>query len=216
VIRVLVVDDQPLFREGILMLLAADPALEVVGEAGDGERAVALAHELEPDVILMDLRMPGTDGVAATARITAELPHIHVLVLTTFDDDDSVFHALRAGAIGYLLKDASAAELRRAVRRAAAGESPLQPAIASKVVAELTRRMAQDPRPLGTPRDGLLSDRERDVLRLISAGASNKQIAARLSIAEGTVKNHVTHIFEKLEVDDRTQAALRARELGIV
>ena len=215
-IRVLVVDDQPLFREGILMLLAADPAIEVVGEAGDGEQAVALAHQRTPDVILMDLRMPGVDGVAATARIAAELPRIRVLVLTTFDDDDSVFHALRAGAVGYLLKDVSATQLRRGVREAAAGESPLQPSIASKVVSELTRRMAQDPRPIGAARDGLLSEREREVLRLISAGASNKQIAVRLFIAEGTVKNHVTRIFEKLEVDDRTQAALRARELGIV
>ena len=215
-IRLLVADDQPLFREGILMLLAADPALEVVGEAGDGAQAIALARELAPDVILMDLRMPGVDGVAATGQILAEQPRIRVLVLTTFDDDDSVFQALRAGAVGYLLKDASSAELRRAVREAAAGESPLQPAIASKVVAELTRRMAQDPRPIGAPRDGLLSEREREVLRLIGAGASNKQIAARLCIAEGTVKNHVTHIFEKLGVDDRTQAALRARELGIV
>jgi DNA-binding NarL/FixJ family response regulator len=215
-IRVLVVDDQPLFREGILMLLAADPEIEIVAEAGDGEVAIAEARQHRPDVVLMDLRMPGMTGVEATAAITRERPQTRVLVLTTFDDDDSVFQALRAGAVGYLLKDASSSELRRAVREAAAGESPLQPAIAGKVIGELLRRMAQDPRPLVPRDDGLLSERERDVLRLIAAGASNKAIAARLYIAEGTVKNHVTRIFEKLGVEDRTAAALKARELGVV
>ena len=137
-------------------------------------------------------------------------------MLTTFDDDDPIFAALRAGAVGYLLKDASSGELRRAVRDAAAGASPLQPAVATRVIGELARRMAQDPNPLA-PRDpALLSDRERDVVRLIAAGASNKEIASRLFIAEGTVKNHVTHIFEKLGVTDRTQAALKARELGLL
>jgi DNA-binding NarL/FixJ family response regulator len=213
-IRVLVVDDQPLFREGVLMLLAADPELVVVGEAADGERAIAMTRELSPDVVLMDLRMPGLGGVATTARMLAEWPALRVLVLTTFDDDDSVFAALRAGAVGYLLKDVSSVELRRAVHDAASGSSPLQPAVATKVVGELVRRLAQDPSP---PADApILSQREREVLALISAGASNKEIATRLFIAEGTVKNHVTHIFEKLGVEGRTQAALKARELGIV
>jgi DNA-binding NarL/FixJ family response regulator len=215
-IRVLVVDDQPLVREGVRMLIDADPDLEVVGECGDGEAAIAAARDLQPDVVLMDLRMPGLDGVAATARVVAERPLAKILVLTTFDDDDSIFAALRAGAVGYLLKDASSVELRRAVRDAAAGASPLQPAVATKVIGELARRMAQDPNPLA-PRDpNLLSDRERDVVRLIAAGSSNKEIAAKLFIAEGTVKNHVTHIFEKLGVTDRTQAALKARELGLL
>ena len=215
-IRILVVDDQPLFREGVLMLLVADPELEVVGEAGDGATAIAAARDLAPDVVLMDLRMPGTNGVEATAAILAARPTTKILVLTTFDDDDSVFPALRAGAVGYLLKDVSSAELRRAVRDAAAGQSPLQPTVAAKVVGELARRMAQDPRPLTPRAPDLLSEREREVLRLIASGASNKEIAARLFIAEGTVKNHVTHILEKLGVEDRTLAALKARELGIV
>lgn len=215
-IRVLVVDDQPLVREGVRMLIDADPELEVVGECGDGTTAIAAARDLRPDVVLMDLRMPGLDGVAATAQVVAERPSARILVLTTFDDDDSIFAALRAGAVGYLLKDASSVELRRAVRDAAAGASPLQPAVATKVIGELARRMAQDPNPLA-PRDpNLLSDRERAVVRLIAAGSSNKEIAAKLFIAEGTVKNHVTHIFEKLGVTDRTQAALKARELGLL
>jgi DNA-binding NarL/FixJ family response regulator len=216
VIRIVVADDQPLFREGVLMLLASDPDLEVVGEAGNGDEAIALVRELAPDVVLMDLRMPHTDGVTATERILAERPATRILVLTTFDDDDSVFPALRAGAVGYLLKDISSVELRRAVRDAASGSSPLQPAVAAKVVGELARRLAQDPRLLAPRDSGLLSEREREVLRLIATGASNKVIAARLFIAEGTVKNHLTHIFEKLGVDDRTKAALKARELGIV
>lgn len=216
-IRVLVVDDQPLFREGVLMLLAADRELAVVGEAGDGETAITLAAELAPDVVLMDLRMPGCGGVVATARILADRPATKILVLTTFDDDHSVFPALRAGAVGYLLKDVSAADLRKAIRDAAAGASPLVPAVAAKVVGELTRRMAQDRAPLGVaPAPDLLSERERDVLRAIANGASNKEIASQLFIAEGTVKNHITHILEKLGVADRTQAALKARELGIV
>jgi DNA-binding NarL/FixJ family response regulator len=215
-IRVLVVDDQPLFREGVLMLLGADPDLLVVGEAEDGAAAVEAARALAPDVVLMDLRMPGLDGLHATELILAERPDTKILVLTTFGDEGSVFPALRAGAIGYLLKDASSSDLRRAVRDAAAGESPLQPSVATKVVAELARRMGQDPHPIAARAPELLSEREREVLRWIARGASNKQIGAQLFIAEGTVKNHVTHIFTKLGVDDRVQAALRARELGIV
>ncbi len=212
-IRILLVDDQALFREGLRTLLSTQPDFDVVGEAANGEEALRLAATLRPTVVLMDLRMPVLDGVAATRRLCETQPDCRVIVLTTFDDDEYVFEGLRAGAIGYLLKDVPSEKLFEAIRAAARGESFLQPSIAAKVVAEFARLAAQAPRvpqPLIEP----LSERELEILRLVAKGASNKEIAAALFIAEGTVKNHLTHILSKLGVRDRTQAALKARELG--
>ncbi len=214
-IRILLADDQALFREGLRTLLALQPDLEVVGEAGDGEEAVRLAARLHPDVVLMDLQMPVLDGVEATRRLHASQPACRVIALTTFDDDESVFEALRAGATGYLLKDTPSARLLEAIRAASRGESFLQPSVATKVVAEFSRLANQAPaRPqaLADP----LSPRELDILRLLGAGSSNREIAAALVLSEGTVKNHVTSILSKLNVSDRTQAALKARELGLL
>lgn len=214
-IRLLIVDDQTLFRESLGLLLAAQPGLAVVGEAANGEEALRQVAALAPDVVLMDLRMPILGGVAATRRIRADYPASRVIVLTTFDDDEDVFEALRAGAVGYLLKDVSGERLVEAVHAAARGESTLQPAVAAKVVAEFAR-LATPARPAAPPLVEPLSDRELEVVRLLAGGASNREIAARLFIAEGTVKNHLTNILGKLGVRDRTQAALRARELGLV
>jgi DNA-binding NarL/FixJ family response regulator len=211
-IRLLVVDDQALFREGLLTLLSSQPDLHVVGEAGDGEEALREAARLGPDVVLMDLRMPLLDGVAATRRLRAVQPGCRVIALTTFDDDEYVFEALRAGAAGYLLKDVSSRKLFEAIRAAACGESFLQPSIAAKVVAEFARLSVPAPAPLVEP----LSEREHQVLRLVAAGATNREIAAQLCITPGTVKNHVTSILGKLGVSDRTQAALRAQEMGLL
>lgn len=210
-VRVLLVDDQTLFRAGLRTLLSTRSELEVVGDAENGQVALERAAATRPDVVLMDLKMPVLDGVAATRKLRVQMPSVRVVALTTFEDDELVFECLRAGAVGYLLKDAPTDKLVEAVLAAARGESVLQPSVASKVLAELTRLGS------GVPSGELakLSDRERDVLRLIARGASNKEIASALFIAEGTVKNHVTNILTKLEVDDRTQAALRARELGL-
>jgi DNA-binding NarL/FixJ family response regulator len=215
-IRLLLVDDQSLFREGLNTLLSGRTGLEVVGEAGDGKEALDLAAAIKPDVVLMDLRMPVLDGVAATRLLRQELPECRVIVLTTFEDDEYVFDALRAGAAGYLLKDVSSDTLVEAIRAAARGDSFLQPSITTKVVAEFTR-MAEpattaEARSLVEP----LSDREAEILALVATGASNKEIAVQLFITEGTVKNHVTHILGKMGARDRTQAALMARELGLV
>ncbi len=214
-IRILLVDDQQLFREGLRTLLSVQPGFEVVGEAGNGEEALRLAAMLHPQVVLMDVRMPVLDGVAATRRLRAALPECRVIVLTTFDDDEYVFEALRVGAVGYLLKDAPSEKLFEAIRLAARGESFLQPSVAAKVVAEFARLAGQAParsQPLPSP----LSDRELDILRLLATGASNRDIAAQLVITEGTVKNHITNILVKLGVSDRTQAALKAKDLGLV
>ncbi|HET9959724.1 MAG TPA: response regulator transcription factor [Polyangiaceae bacterium] len=212
-IRVLIADDQALFREGLRTALCA-LGLDVVGEAGNGEEAVRLAAELEPHVVLMDLRMPVLDGVAATRRITQKAQAPRVLVLTTFDDDESVFEAIRAGALGYLLKDARAAVLVDAIRLAARGEAFLQPRIATKLVGEFAR--ITPPGKRNPASDLGLSERELSVLRVLAQGASNKEIAAALGITEGTVKNHVTNILLKLEVEARTEAALKAHELGLL
>jgi DNA-binding NarL/FixJ family response regulator len=216
-IRVLLADDQALFREGLNTLVSLYDDIEVVGEAANGEEALAAASSLRPDVVLMDLRMPVLDGVGATRRLKETYPHIRVIILTTFDDDEFVFDGLRAGAVGYLLKDVSSDKLIEAIRAAAHGESFLQPSIAAKVVAEFNRleQLAGQSRPQADLVEPL-SERELEILRLVATGDSNKEIAARLYITEGTVKNHVTNILGKLGVRDRTQAALRARELNLL
>lgn len=217
-IRILLVDDQALFREGLRTLLSVRPDLEVVGEAENGREAIDAVAKLQPDVILMDLRMPVLNGVAATRQLQQEQPDSKVIVLTTFDDDEYIFDGLRAGAVGYLLKDVSSDKLVEAIRAAARGESFLEPSIAAKVVAEFTRLSGQarpslsSDQPLVAP----LSERELEILRVLADGASNREIAQKLYITEGTVKNHVTNILGKLGVRDRTQAALKARELGLV
>jgi DNA-binding NarL/FixJ family response regulator len=215
-VRVLLVDDQALFREALATLLATRPEIDVVGEAGDGAEALRRAADLKPDVVLMDLRMPVLDGVAATRRLRVEHPGIGIIALTTFDDDEDVFAAVRAGAVGYLLKDVSSDRLVEAVLAAARGESVLQPSVAAKLVARLAQlpddQPAPKPRPLVVP----LTDRELDVLKLVADGRSNREIAATLFLAEGTVKNHVTNVLGKLNARDRTQAALRARDLGLL
>jgi DNA-binding NarL/FixJ family response regulator len=213
-VRLLIVDDQALFREGLRTLLSTRSDIDIVGEAATGADAIDLVERLQPAVVLMDLRMPQMDGIEATARIRDRWPSIPVLVLTTFDDDDNVFGALRAGAAGYLLKDVSSETLVTAIHAAARGESFLQSTVTGKVVGAFTKMMGTWPQRL----DALvipLSPREREILALVATGASNKEVADRLFLAEGTVKNHVTSILGKLAVRDRTQAALKARELGI-
>ena len=214
-IRILLVDDQPLFREGLRTLLSVHADFEVVGEAGNGEEAIRLVRLLLPSVVLMDLQMPELDGVAATRSLHEEHPDCRVIVLTTFDDDEMVFDGLRAGAVGYLLKDAPSEKLAEGIRVAARGETFLQPSVAAKVVAEfarLTKKTVVTPAQLIDP----LSERELEILRLIARGASNREIAHTLFLAEGTVKNHVTNILGKLEVRDRTQAALKAKESSLI
>lgn len=214
-IRILIVDDQSLFRAGLHTLLDVQPEFEVVGEAENGEEALRLAVQFQPAVVLMDLRMPVMDGAAATRRLHELLPSCHVLVLTTFDDDEDVFEGLRAGAVGYLLKDASSDKLFEAIRSAARGEYFLQPSITSKVMAEfarLSREARRQPEGLLEP----LSEREMDILRLLAQGLSNRVIAGQLVIAEGTVKNHVTSILAKMDARDRLQAVLKAKSLGLI
>jgi DNA-binding NarL/FixJ family response regulator len=214
-VRVLLVDDQALFREALATLLEVRPEIEVVGEAGDGAEALERSAAMRPDVVLMDLHMPVLDGIAATKRLRVEQPGVRVLALTTFDDDEDVFAALRAGAVGYLLKDVSSDRLVEALLAAARGESVLQPSVAAKVVARfasLPDDAGPRPQPLVVP----LSDRELDVLRRLAEGDSNREIAAALFLAEGTVKNHVTNVLAKLGARDRTQAALRGRALGLI
>jgi len=215
-VRVLLVDDQALFREALRTLLEVRPEIEVVGEAGDGRQALLLAAELNPDVVLMDLHMPVLDGIAATRRLRVEQPAVRVLVLTTFDDDEDVFAALRAGALGYLLKDVSSARLVEALLAAARGESVLQPSVAAKVVARIAQLPEDEPAAARQPLVVPLSDRELEVVRLLAQGRSNREIAGVLFLAEGTVKNHVTNVLAKLGARDRTQAALRARALGLL
>jgi DNA-binding NarL/FixJ family response regulator len=213
--RVVIADDQALFREGLRTLLSTRPDMDVVGEAANGDEAVALVEQLRPGVVLMDLRMPKVDGIQATARLRDRCPEIPVLVLTTFDDDANLFGALRAGAAGYLLKDVSSETLVAAIQAAARGESFLQSTVTGRVVAAFARLMESG----GPKAEALvlpLSAREREIVSLLGSGASNKEIADRLNLAEGTVKNHVTNILTKLDVRDRTQAALRARQFGIV
>lgn len=215
-IRVLLVDDQALFREGLDTLLSVHKDIQVVGQASNGQEAIEAAAKVHPDVVLMDMRMPILDGVRATRLLKQALPQCRVIVLTTFDDDEYVFDALRAGAVGYLLKDVASARLVEAIRATARGESILEPSVAAKVIAEFTRVSSMVPSAQMEQLVEPLSERELEILALIARGYSNKEIASQLFIAEGTVKNHVTHILGKLGVRDRTQAALKARELGLL
>jgi DNA-binding NarL/FixJ family response regulator len=209
-LRVLIADDHPVFLGGLRALLATDPDLEVVAEASDGAEAVALAARDLPDVVLMDLQMPVRDGVEATREIVRSSPHVAVLVLTMFDDDDSVFAAMRAGARGYLLKGANQADILRAVHAVGTGGAVFGPDVAQRVLDFFahaqTRQQAAFPQ---------LTDREREVLDLLARGLPNGRIAGRLSISEKTVRNHVSNIFTKLAVADRAQAVIRAREGGL-
>ena len=215
-IRVLLVDDQALFREGLETLLSVHKDIQVVGQASNGQEALEVAAKVQPDVVLMDVRMPVLDGVRATRLLKEALPQCRVIVLTTFDDDEYIFDALRTGAAGYLLKDVASARLVEAIRATARGDSILEPSVAAKVIAEFTRVSSLVPAAQMEQLVEPLSERELEVLALIARGASNKEIASQLFIAEGTVKNHVTHILGKLGVRDRTQAALKARELGLL
>jgi DNA-binding NarL/FixJ family response regulator len=204
-IRVLVADDHPIVRSGIVGLLGTAADVEVVGEASTGLEAVELALRLEPDLVLMDLRMPGLDGDAATAQILAERPGIRVLVLTTYESDESILRAIEAGASGYLLKAAPQEELLAGIRSVARGEVALAPRIAALLVGRMQR-----------PAAPTLSPRETEVLALVSQGLSNPAIASRLFLGEATVKTHLLHVFEKLGVSDRTRAVTKAMELGLL
>ncbi|NGO45600.1 response regulator [Streptomyces ureilyticus] len=209
-VRVLVVDDQRLIRDGIASLLSIRPGIVVVGTAVDGRDAVAKTLELGPDVVLMDVRMPEMDGVEAVAVLRGRASECRVVMLTTFDDEEYVVQALRAGAHGYLLKDLPAEELAHAVRLAHAGVTQLDSSVARHLTAALPT-----PRPTEAPAV-VLSPRETDILRLVAQGHTNREIAARLYLSEGTVKNHVSRILTRLALRDRTQAALRARDLGLL
>jgi DNA-binding NarL/FixJ family response regulator len=215
-LRILLVDDQAMFREGLRLILGQQPDFEILGEAGDGLAAVEAVRRDPPDVVLMDLRMPGVGGVEATRRIKAESPGVPVVVLTTFEEDEEVFSALRAGASGYLLKASSSERLCEAIRLASRGETWLEPSVAAKVVAEFgrMRQTAPSSHPPRLPEP--LSPRELEVLGCLAGGMSNKEIGRKLAISEGTVKNHMSQVLGKLQVLDRTQAALRARELGLL
>ncbi len=215
-IRLLLVDDQALFREGLRTLLSLVPDFVIVAEAKNGHEAIELARKHTPDVILMDLRMPGLGGVEATREVRKLKPAPQVLVLTTFDHDEEVFAAIAAGAIGYQLKDVPSDKLADAIRCAARGQSALEPSVATKVLSELSRLQNKQERRVTQPLVEPLSSRELEVLEHLTAGRSNKEIATQLGVAEGTVKNHMSQVLAKLGVLDRTQAALRARDLGLL
>ncbi|GAA2100210.1 response regulator transcription factor [Streptomyces albiaxialis] len=214
-VRVLIADDQAMVRQGFTVLLDAEPGIRVVGQAEDGHAALARCAELAPDVVLMDIRMPGLGGIDATRRLKESGdPAVKVLVLTTFDLDEYVYEALRAGASGFLLKDASAAELAHAVRVVAAGEALLAPSVTRRLIAEFARLPGTPSVPPGRAAD--LTERETEVLALVARGLSNAEIAARLVVAEQTVKTHVSRILVKLGLRDRTQAAVFAYESRLV
>ncbi|MCD4673655.1 MAG: response regulator transcription factor [Anaerolineaceae bacterium] len=214
-IKILLADDQALFREGLHTLLSVQTGFEVIGEASNGEEALRLVAQNRPDVVLMDMRMPVMNGAVATRRLKESFPDCRVIALTTFDDDEYVFEALRAGAVGYLLKDVSSEKLFEAIRTAARGDYFLQPSITAKVVSEFAR-LAPNKKGNASPLEDPLSTRELEVLKLVATGANNKEIAATLIIAEGTVKNHLTSILSKLQARDRMQAAIKAKERGII
>jgi len=204
-IRLLIVDDHPVVRDGLRGMLESQPDFEVLGEASDGAAALRLVDRLEPDVILMDLRMPGMDGVTATCQVKSRRPGIQILVLTTYESDADILPAIEAGATGYLLKDTSREELYRAIRAAARGEPVLAPSVARRLIGHMRLPMGEK-----------LSSRELEVLGLVAGGASNGDIAGRLHISQATVKSHLIHIFSKLGVSDRTAAVTVALQRGLI
>jgi DNA-binding NarL/FixJ family response regulator len=211
-IRVLIAEDQTLMRQGLRTILDLNDGFVVVGEAENGRAAVERALVLRPDVVLMDVQMPEMNGVSATAEITQALPGTKVIILTTFDYDEYVFDAMKAGARGYMLKDMPAAELLGNIRRIHAGESIVQPSVATRLIAEFSQRRAAPQQPSYEP----LSERELEVLRLLAEGANNKTIASQLVLAEGTIKNYVSSILDKLHAANRTHATRIAREQGLI
>lgn len=208
VIQILLVEDQTLMRQGLKTILDLEPGFHVIGEAADGESGVKMALAMRPDAVLMDIQMPHLNGVEATAQLCRQWPEAKVIILTTFDRDDYVYQGVRAGALGYLLKDAPANKLIETIRRVHAGEVFIQPEIASRALREMMRPTTTSVEPL--------SEREREVLVLLAQGASNKDMAEKLFITEGTVKNHVSNILAKLQAENRTQAADIARRHGLV
>lgn len=220
-IRILLCEDQTLMRQGLHTVLELEPGFEVIGEAANGEEAIAQYERLHsqgkgPDIVLMDVQMPLKNGVQATASIIAAHPEARVIILTTFDYEDYVFEAIKAGAVGYLLKDVPADELASTIRKVHHGEPFIQPKVASKLLVEFGRK-SRAPAAQGAASPGEeLSSRENEVLKLLAAGASNRDIADRLVLAEGTVKNHVSNILSKLHAENRTQAANLARERNII
>jgi DNA-binding NarL/FixJ family response regulator len=225
-IRVLLADDQDIIRTGLTIILNHQVDIEVVGQAADGVEAVDLAKHLQPEVILMDIKMPRLNGIQATRQIMAVLPKTQIIILTTYDTDDWVFDGIRAGAVGYLLKDTSGDNLADAVRGAMRGESQMDPTVARKVLREFqyvttAHRTTMGPvtMPQPTPEEEpleKLTDREEEILKLLAAGLPNKEIAQQLSLSEGTVKNHISAILAKLHANDRTQAVLTALKRGLV
>ena len=225
-IRVLLADDQALILDGLSIILNAQTDIQIVGQAADGQEAVELARRLHPDVILMDIRMPKTDGISATRQIKESLPDARILILTTYSEDELVFEGIRAGAMGYLLKDITRAQLAEAVRGAMRGEAQIDPAVAAQVLAEfqrmadLLRRKAAPP-PVPADSDSLpfpeaLTPREETILRLMAEGLTNAGIAERLYLSEGTVKNYVSEVLSKLQANDRTHAVVLAIKRGLV
>lgn len=217
-IKILLVDDQKLVRQGIHFLLESENDLHVIGQAANGLEAIEASNNLDPDVILMDIRMPEMDGVQATRAILENQPNIGIIILTTFDDDEYIFEGLKAGARGYLLKDVSSEELAAAIRTVYQGGALIQPSITRKVLSEFSR-LAANPPTTKLPNTVLvepLTEREMEVLKAISEGLSNKEISQKLFITEGTVKNHVSNLIAKLNVRDRTQAIIKARDAGLM
>jgi DNA-binding NarL/FixJ family response regulator len=210
-IRVLIADDHPLFRDGVRTLLTSVPETDVVGEASTGEEAITQAALLQPDVILMDLHMPGKNGIEATRAILHTSPHMGILILTMFEEDDSVFAAMRAGARGYLLKGADQTEILRAIHAVSHGEAIFSPAIAERLM-QYFAALGHTALPSAFPE---LTEREREILGLLAQGRSNAEMASRLVLSQKTVRNHVSNIFSKLQVVDRAQAIIRAREAGL-
>ena len=210
-ISILIADDEPSFRNGLRALLKSDDALDLVGDATTGDQAIRLAADSQPDIILMDINMPGVNGIEATRRILTTSPHIGILILTMFEDDDSVFAAMRAGARGYLLKGALKAEILRAIQTVSNGGVVFGAAIAQRMMRYFTGLKPVEPAELFPE----LTEREREILSLIAQGLSNNEIAQRLVLSSKTVRNHISNIFDKLQVADRAQAIVRAREAGL-